>query len=104
MALIDEIKKAKEEQYKSFVEKYSSQIDEQLKKIFIELKNSCWYVGVYADKRSGTLLGDIYYDRAVNGGKFNNLLRYVREKGFTATAYYWCGGSCSDADGFKITL
>ena len=102
--LLEEVKKSKEKEYKSFVEKYGARIDEKIKSVFIEQNRSHWNVGVYDDKRRGTLEGDIYYDKEVNGGRFNNLVRYAKEKGFTTTKYYWCGGACVDADGFRISL
>ena len=102
--LAEEIKKLKEKEYKSFVKKYGARIDEKIKSVFIEQNRSHWSVGVYDNKRGGTLEGDIYYDDEVNGGGFNNLVRYAKEKGFNTTKSYWCGGSCVDADGFKITL
>lgn len=104
MNLAEKVKKQKEDNYKLFVEKYSTKIDEQLETIFLKKNRTHWNVGVYDDKRRGTLVGDIYYDEACNGGGFNNLLRYVKENGFRATASYWCGGSCTDADGFEIVI
>lgn len=104
MTLIDEIKNKKEETYKQFVQKYKERIDKEIKNIFIDKGLSHWHVGVYDDQRRGTLLGDIYYDSEVNGGKFNNMLRYLRSQGFHTTASYWCGGSCVNADGFTVTL
>lgn len=104
MMLIDEIKNKREETYKQFVQKYKERIDDEIKRIFIEKGRSNWSVGVYDDKRRGTLLGDIYYDTKVNGGGFNNLLRYVASQGFQAYASYWCGGSCVDANGFTIKI
>ena len=101
---MEEIKKAKEEEYKKFVEKYGKQIDEKLKEIFVDEHRSHWHKGVYENTSKGTLLDDIYYDNKINGGKFNNLLKYAREKGFKTSAYMWCGGACVDADGFEITL
>ena len=102
--LIDEIKKAKEEEYKKFVEKYGKRIDEKLKEIFIDNHESHWYKGVYGNTKEGTLLYDIYWDNEINGGRFNNNKNNAQEKGFKTSAYMWCGGSCKDADGFTIKL
>ena len=102
--LIEEIKKTKEEEYKKFVEKYGKRIDEKLKEIFIDNHESHWYKGVYGNTQEGTLLYDIYWDNEINGGRFNNLLKYAQEKGFKTSAYMWCGGACVDADGFEIKL
>lgn len=104
MNLVEKIKNQREDRYKLFVYKYGAKIDEQLETIFLKRNRTCWRVGVYDDKHKGTLEGDIYYDSACNGGGFNNLLRYVREKGFRTTASYWCGGSCTDANGFDIKI
>jgi hypothetical protein len=102
--LIEEIKNKKNEVYEQFVQKYGERIDEEVRTIFIEKGKSHWSVGVYGDKRKGTLVGDIYYDDKINGGKFNNLLLYLGRKGFKVTATYWCGGTHVDADGFTITI
>lgn len=102
--LMDEIKSKQGEVYEQFVQKYGERIDEEVRTIFIKNGRSHWSIGVYDDKRRGTLAGDIYYDSKVNGGRFNNLLRYLREKGFQVTACYWCGGACVDADGFTVKI
>ncbi len=104
MNLAEKIKKQKEDNYKLFIEKYSTKINEQLETIFFKKNRTHWSVDVYDDKRRGTLVGDIYYDQTCNGGGFNNLLRYVSENGFRATASYWCGGPCKDANGFTIEV
>ena len=102
--LIDEIKNTQVKVYEQFVQKYGERIDEEVRNIFIKNGKSHWSIGVYDDKRRGTLAGDIYYDDKINGGKFNNLLRYLGRKGFKVTATYWCGGACVDADGFTIKI
>lgn len=102
--LIDEIKNKQNEVYEQFVQKYGERIDEEVRTRFITNGKSHWSIGVYDDKRRGTLAGDIYYDSEVNGGKFNNLIRYLRSKGFKVTATYWCGGACVDADGFTVKI
>ena len=102
--LIAEIKAKQDEVYEQFVQKYGERIDEEVRTRFITNGKSHWSVGVYDYKRKGTLAGDIYYDDKINGGKFNNLLRYLRYKGFKVTATYWCGGACVDADGFTIKI
>lgn len=101
---MEEIKNKQDETYEQFVQKYGERIDEEVRTIFITNGKSHWSMGVYEDKRRGTLVGDIYYDSTVNGGKFNNLLRYLRGKGFKVTATYWCGGACVDADGFTVKI
>ena len=102
--LIDEIKNKQDEVYEQFVQKYGERIDEEVRNIFIKNGNSHWSISVYADLKRGTLAGDIYYDSKVNGGKFNNLIRYLRSKGLYVTASYWCGGSCVDTDGFTAKI
>ena len=102
--LMDEIKNKQDGVYDQFVQKYGERIDEEVRNIFIEKGNSHWSIGVYDDKKKGTLAGDIYWDNKINGGRFNNLLRYLGRKGFKVTASYWCGGACVDADGFTITI
>ena len=102
--LIDEIKNKQDEVYKQFVQKYGERIDNEVRNIFIEKGNSHWSIGVYDDKKKGTLAGDIYWDNKINGGKFNNLIRYLRGKGFDVNASYWCGGACVNADGFTARI
>lgn len=80
--LMDEIKSRQNEVYYQFVQKYSERIDEEVRTIFIKNGRSHWSMGVYDDKTRGTLAGDIFHDSKVNGGRFNNLLRYLRKRGF----------------------
>lgn len=101
-SLVEKIKDHQEDTYQQFVEKYGDRINEQLETVFIKNKSTCWSVGVYQDKKDG-LVGDIYEDTELNGGRFNNLLRYCKEQGFSTSARYWCG-NCYDALGFVITV
>lgn len=102
--LINEIRKLREDTYKDFVKKYGARIEERIKFEFIEKKSTHWSFDVYDDKSQGTLEGYIYCDEAVNGGGFNNLIRYTREMGFNVTAMYGPTEFRNDADGFNITI
>lgn len=102
MTLAEELRSIHQDDYAQFVEKYGKRIDEECRKVFGERHRSNWSCGVYEDKKD--LLREIYYDHKINGGGFNNLIKYLRMQGFNVTASYWCGGACKDADGFTASL